>query len=175
MNALSLTAVTVGILLVSTLPNLAQEIRTPFGALHMGMSIIEAELALGAKSYSTDRGAIFIASNFNGQRYLVSFDCPDRNSRCDKEAMKPRTITASYTNEIIIDLRPREASKILENFGFDSAKARNYANCAKLNIAKTIIIAGRICGNWGIRMRYWRAFPDGFGLGGFTPCTDSCF
>jgi hypothetical protein len=175
MNALPLTALTVGSLLVSTLPNLAQEIRTPFGALHMGMSIIEAELALGAKSYSTDRGAIFIESNFNGQTYLVSFDCPDRNSRCGKEAMKPRFIEASYTNEIISDLRPREATEILKNFSFDGVKAQYYENCAKLNIKKTIIIAGRICGNWGIRMRYWRAFPDGFGFGGFTPCTDSCF
>jgi hypothetical protein len=172
MNALSLTAVTVASLLVSTLPNLSQEIRTPFGALHMGMSIIEAELALGAKSYSTDRGAIFIASNFNGQTYLVSFDCPDRNSRCGKEAMKPRSITASYTNEIITDIRPREATEILKNFSFYSAKAQYYENCATLNAGRGIIvIAGRICGNWGIRVKYQQAF----GVGGFTPCTDSCF
>lgn len=175
MNALPLTALTVGVFLVSTSANLAQEIRTPFGVLHMGMSIAEAELALGAKYYSTDHKAVLIESNFNGQRYRVSFDCPDRALRCSKETMTPRVITAAYTNEISFDLRPREANKILKHFGFDSVKARNYANCATLNTKMTIIIAGYICGNWGIRMRYWQAYPDAFGLGGFTPCTDSCF
>ncbi|MCF4128618.1 hypothetical protein [Methylobacterium sp. SyP6R] len=174
MNALLLTASVAAISTASTLPSHAQEIRTPFGILHMRMNTSEAETALKSSYYTTEHGAIIFISDFNGITYYVSFHCPGRSSQCDKNDMEPTAISAIYTNEIGFDIRPRKVDKILENFGLDDAKARYDTDCAFWNTTTTIMNVGRVCGGWGIRMRD-RKLAWGVPLGGFTPCTEGCF
>jgi hypothetical protein len=173
MNTLSLAAFTVGLFIFSTLPNLAQEISAPFGFLNMESTIPQAESALKTKSYSNSRGGVKLSAKFNGRDYHMTFTCPNTGSACDKRDMIPVRIVVIYTNEIIFDIRPRQVRDTLEDFGFGHVEARYDTSCAFWNTKTSIVNVGRVCGEWGIRMRN-RKFPWNFSFG-VTPCTEYCF